>query len=169
MMFNDTEAKRKDGKTGELYVYAVCTACSVCAAFLILMNGILVKSLPIFTSVFIQACFGIVYLICINYVVTEDYQFFSTDPLSGGLGIYTQDFPAVAMFSLSAGFFGNVGYVISLLFFSPVIVSAVFLFEPALGQLISYFAGIDEFPGWMTWGGTACVFLGILLIQRADR
>ena len=143
--------------------------CSVSAAFLILMNGILVKTVPIFTSVSIQACFGLVYSIGINYFVTKDYQFFSTNPMSGGLGLFTQDFSAVVSFSLSAGFFGNVGYVISLLFFSPVIVSAVFLFEPALGQLLSYFAGIDEFPGWMTWSGTACVFFGILLIQRADR
>ena len=71
---------------------------------------------------------------------------------------------AILGFGLSAGFFGNAGYVICLIFFSPVIVSASFLLEPFIGQLVGYWMDIDHFPGWATWVGTSLACVGVLMI-----
>ena len=72
-------------------------------------------------------------------------------------------------FGPAAGFFGNAGYVICLLFYSPVIVSACYLLEPFISQVIGYWIGIDRLPGWGTWVGTSVILVGILFIQLADR
>ena len=72
------------------------------------------------------------------------------------------------VFGMAAGFFGNAGYVICLKFFSPVVVSAVFLVEPLLAQCFGWALGIDEMPGASTWIGTSLVFFGIALVQMAN-
>ena len=96
---------------------------------------------------------------------------FSNDAEWGGFGFLNKDkfFDTFFIFGMSAGFWGSAGYIISLLFFSPVIVSASFLTEPFLGQLFGYWMNIDAFPGLMTWLGTLLVCLGILSIQRAEQ
>ena len=97
---------------------------------------------------------------------SDDFTYFSLDREWGGFGYFHKDevFYAFICFGLTAGFFGSLGYVISLLFFSPVIVSASFLFEPFLGQMIGFWMKIDHFPGWFTWIGTFCVLFGVLSI-----
>ena len=103
--------------------------------------------------------------------VDPKYQFASTDKNHGAFGFLNDEIILVVLlcFGPAAGFFGNAGYVVSLLFFSPVIVSACFLFEPFISQMIGYWLDIDLLPGWLTWVGTSLVFLGILGIQKADR
>ena len=49
MLFSDTEAERVDGKTGEFHVYAICLFMSFLMAIFVLINGTLVKVVPIFT------------------------------------------------------------------------------------------------------------------------
>ena len=71
---------------------------------------------------------------------------------------------AIVFFGSTAGFFGNATYIISLLYFSPVITSAGFLFEPLGSQLVAFALKIDKVPGWATWTGTACFFIGVLMI-----
>lgn len=96
----------------------------------------------------------------------SDFEFFSMDAEWGGFGFLDQNeaVAAILWYGLSAGFFGNPGYIICLLFFSPVVVTATYLFEPFLGQLFGYLMEIDHFPGFLTWLGTFLVLIGILLI-----
>lgn len=159
-----------DGKHGSPWVYMICIGCSFFASFFMLMNGLVVKALPIFFVLIVQSALGFLFNGAVNAVLfSGDYVFFSTDVVWGGFGLVGEEPLALACYALSAGFLGNCGYVIALLFFSPVIVSASFLFEPFIGQMIGYWLAIDHFPGLLTWIGTTVVVLGILGIQKADR
>ena len=84
----------------------------------------------------------------------------------GGFGFLDENeaVDAILWYGLSAGFFGNPGYMICLLFFSPVVVTATYLCEPFLSQLFGYLMEIDKFPGVMTWVGTIFAVIGILLL-----
>ena len=95
---------------------------------------------------------------------------FSTDPEWGCFGFLDSEEIVMSMvvFGLSAGFFGNAGYTICLIFCSPVIVSAVFLVEPIIAQCFGWALGIDQAPGWFTWVGTCLVLLGIHQVHRAE-
>ena len=59
--------------------------------------------------------------------------------------------------------------MVCLVFFSPVIVSAAYLFEPFIGQLLGYWLGIDLMPGVATWLGTFIATIGVAVISKADR
>ena len=165
-MLNDPDAERTDGKNGTLLVYSICIFCALLAAFFFLLNGILVKTVPIFMLLLCQTMLGYLYLAIFMAVsgVDPDYSFFSNDKFHGAFGFFHPDeaFVALVYYGPAAGFWGNAGYVISLLFFSPVIVSATMLLEPFVGQMIGYWMGIDLLPGWATWVGTTLVFVGIL-------
>ena len=166
-MLGDSNAERTDGKKGTVWVYLVCFSGALAMAFFMIINGLLVKVFPIFTLLVLQAIIGYLYLtIFMVSAYSDRFVFFSLDIQWGGFGFCdeNQAVKAILFYGLSAGFFGNAGYVICLLFFSPVIVSACFLFEPFLGQFIGYWMGIDHFPGWLTWVGTFLVLVGILLI-----
>ena len=171
-MLNDSKAEREDGKKGGFLVYAVCFLGALAMAFFMVINGLLVKAFPIFTLLAVQALIGYVYLSAFMLLAfSSEFSLFSLDPHWGGFGFLDEGeaFAAIVCYGLSCGFFGNAGYVICLLFFSPVIVSACFLFEPFLSQMFGYWMDIDRFPGWLTWVGTFLVLVGILLIQKADR
>ena len=172
LMLSDGKAERTDGKVATWWHYAVCISAAFGAAFFFLFNGHLVKAFPIFTLLLIQSTIGYFYILILLFIsYPDDFKYFSLDPYWGGFGYFNSDeaFYALFCFGMTGGFWGSLGYVISLLFFSPVIVSASFLFEPFVGQMIGYWMDIDHFPGWLTWTGTFCVFFGVLGIQKADR
>ena len=104
--------------------------------------------------------------ILLSIAYKDDYIFLSTDKYYGGFGFLNGDtlFAALVCYGASSGFWGSTGYILSLLFFSPVIVSAAFLFEPFFGQLFGYWMDIDHFPGVLTWVGTLLVLVGVLAI-----
>ena len=171
-MLCDNEAERTDGKKGTLWVYSVGISGSLVTAFFFLINANLVKQVPIFTLLAIQALLGYLFLnILLVLVYSEEFMFFSTDAEWGGFGFCHKDQLMISFvyYGLSAGFFGNAGYTICLLFFSPVIVSGCFLFEPFIGQLIGYGIGLDLFPGMRTWVGTSIAVIGVILLQKSDR
>ena len=101
----------------------------------------------------------------------DDYDYFSTDKMMGGFGFLHPDEAVygVICFGLSAGFFAMAGWVLCLLFFSPVIITASFLFEIFISQFLGFVLKIDKLPGWLTWVGTVVVFVGVLLLSKADR
>ena len=90
----------------------------------------LVKVIPIFTLLLaiISLC-SIYQALILTVLYNEDFRFFSLDTSWGAFGFFA-DVPTAVLVYFFAGFFGSCGYVISLLFFSPVIVSASFLLEP---------------------------------------
>ena len=50
-LINDTKAERVDGKKGDFKVYAICMFMSFLAAVFFIINGVLVKVVPIFTLI----------------------------------------------------------------------------------------------------------------------
>ena len=44
-----------------------------------------------------------------------------------------------------------------------------YLLEPFLGQVISSFMGIDEWPGVMTWGGVFLVFVACNILHYSHQ
>ena len=139
LMLADPDASKEDGSTGEFHVYAICIGCAFFGALWILANGALIHSMPIFFNIFCQAILAEIFIVTTLYIWEWDkYSFFSTDKYYGTMGMFHEDqwITIFFMFGPSAGFFGNAGYIISLKFFSPVVVSAAFLFEPIIGQII---------------------------------
>ena len=49
VMLADTSAERTDGKKGTFTVYLICICCAFLASFFFLINGVLVKTVPIFS------------------------------------------------------------------------------------------------------------------------
>mmetsp|Transcript_25724 Transcript_25724/g.34366 ORF Transcript_25724/g.34366 Transcript_25724/m.34366 type:complete len:210 (-) Transcript_25724:264-893(-) len=134
-MFADPDAVRTDGKQGEFYVYAVCIFCAFVASFWMLCNDELIHAMPLFFNLFVQTLIGEVFIVIIIYCISHDeFKFFSLDKNWGAFGMFHSDEVVTAFFVYgpSAGFFGVAGYVCALKFFSPVVVSAAFLFEPAI-------------------------------------
>ena len=137
---------------------------------MILLNALLIESMPVFINLFIQTILGLIYACIACWIAVDNYSLFSMDKKLSTMGMFHPDeFVTVFfIFGPSAGFLGNMGYLCALKFHSTIVVSGSFLFEPLVSQLFGYFLDIDKFPGWMTWVGAFCVFLGIALIQVAD-
>ena len=168
VMFSDPEAARTDGQKGSLLVYSFCLFCAFLAAFFMLINSFLVTQVPVFTLLLLQASISFTYLVVLVLPLTlgDQYKFWSTDKYWGAFGFLNKEqlVEGLLAYGLSTGLFGNTGYLACLLFYPPVVVSAFYLIEPIVSQLIGSAMGIDRFPGACTWVGTFCVILGILAL-----
>ena len=56
---------------------------------------------------------------------------------------------------------GSAGYVLCLLFYSPLVVSNSYMLEPFIAQLLGYAIGLDKFPGIFTFIGAIITLYGI--------
>ena len=90
---------------------------------------------------------------------------------TGCLGFLNLNNPALAIFSYAifASFFGSAGYVLCLLFYSPLVTSNAYLVEPFFAQLLGYVFGLDKMPGFMTALGTLFAIFGIAFIDRGSK
>ena len=90
---------------------------------------------------------------------------------TGCLGFLNMNNPALALFSYAifASFFGSAGYVLCLLFFSPLVTSNAYLVEPFFAQLLGYMFGLDKMPGMLTALGTLFAIFGIAFIDRGSK
>ena len=104
-------------------------------------------------------------------MVGEDFLIFSMDKEKGVFGFLNSDiaFNAFVFVGLGCTVFGNCGYIISLLFYDPLVVSSTLLFEPFLAQFLGYLFGIDNFPGIFTFIGAFTIIAGIIQIDRGSR
>jgi len=73
------------------------------------------------------------------------------------------------MYGILCSFFGSAGYVLTLIFFSPLVTSNAYLIEPFIAQLLGYSLGLDLMPGIMTLVGTLCALAGIVFIAQGDK
>lgn len=171
IMFADPTAVRTDGKTGTFSVYALCIATSIAGALFFVINDILCQKIPLVLLVLVQSFLCFWSCCMLTKIIEPQAVLFSVDPVWGCFGFLSGEdvINNLFVFGLSAGFFGNTGYVISLAFFSPAVISATFLLEPAIAQFLGWMTGVDHLPSYMTWIGTALVMLGIFLIQEADK
>jgi hypothetical protein len=96
---------------------------------------------------------------------------FSTDPNYGCLGFLSPDTAAFSFlcYGIFSSFFGSVGYVISLIFFSPIVCSNSLLLEPFFAQTLGCLMGIDNYPGILTVIGTVVVLVGVFELEQGNR
>lgn len=73
------------------------------------------------------------------------------------------------MYGIFCSFFGSAGYVLTLLFFSPLVTSNAYLIEPFIAQTLGYFLGLDKMPGILTLVGTLSALAGIVFIAKGDK
>ena len=99
-----------------------------------------------------------------------DIELFSFDMNTGCLGFFDPRIAFIAFvpFGIFCSIMGSAGYVICLLFYSPLVVSNAFLIEPFVAQLLGFFLDIDNFPGLLTIFGAGITVLGIYFIDRAS-
>ena len=90
-MFADPEAVKTDGTTGKFYEYAICMLCAFFGAIWILLNAVLVESMPVFVNLFFQTIFGFFFLVIFCWVSVENYSLFSVDKKFGTMGMFHQD------------------------------------------------------------------------------
>ena len=69
-------------------------------------------------------------------------------------------FSCIFLYGFFATFWGTVGYILSMQFYSPLTCMNAYLLEPILAQLWGWLAGYDLFPNFVT-----C--LGVLAITGA--
>ena len=98
-------------------------------------------------------------------------QIFSLDLETGCLGFLNVNNAALPLLSyaLFASFFGSAGYVLCLLFYSPLVTSNAYLVEPFFAQILGYIFGLDQLPGWFTALGTLFAIFGIAFIDKGSR
>ena len=145
---------------------------SLFGAFYFLMNAKNVNSLPIFSLIL----FMNIHLFFINALIakasdSKNIQIFSIDPNIGCLGFLNPEiaFTAFVPFGILSSVCGSAGYVLCLIFYSPLVVTNAYLLEPIVAQLLGYLLNIDKIPGYMTFIGTAVTILGIILIDHTVR
>ena len=99
-----------------------------------MVNAKLTQQVPVMLLILVQSflCFWV--CVMVAKTLEPNTLVFSLDTVWGCFGFLNKEevIESFLVFGMAAGFFGNAGYVICLKFFSPVVVSAVFLVEPLL-------------------------------------
>ena len=96
--------------------------------------------------------------------VNPQIEIFSFNRETGCLGflnVHNEVLPLLG-YSVFSSFFGSAGYVLCLLFFSPLVTSNAYLLEPFFAQLLGFLLGLDKLPGLMTGIGTLFAIAGIM-------
>ena len=111
-------------------------------------------------------------LACLNFLGDgPPIEFWSTSPTYGIFGFLNPEcaFVAFVPYGIFCSIMGSAGYIVCLLFFSPLIVSSSFLLEPIVAQVLGTLLGIDMPPGAYTISGTFLIIMGIFLIDKTMR
>jgi drug/metabolite transporter (DMT)-like permease len=114
--------------------------------------------------------FLIMIIFTILAVLVEDAQF-DLSPKKGLFGWLDgqQAFTAIFWYGFFATFWGSIGYVLAMQFYSPLIVMNAYLMEPLIAQVLGYIFGIDLMPGMVTILGVILIFGGTLLVNKGTK
>ena len=144
-------------------------------AFYFLLSAKNVKDIPICTLIFVM---NIHFLIICTFLSSQNligdgppFEFWSMNPKAGLFGFLNPEcaFVAFVPYGIFCSIFGNAGYIVCLLFFSPLVVSSSFLLEPLVAQILGSVLGIDKTPGPLTIFGTLIIIFGISWIDKTMR
>ena len=114
-------------------------------ALYFLMNAENINTMPICSLVLFQN----LHLFMINSALARysnpKIEIFSFDMETGCMGFFDPRIAFIAFvpFGIFCSIMGSAGYVISLLFYSPLVVSNCYLVEPFIAQILGYVLGID--------------------------
>ena len=75
-------------------------------------------------------------------------------------------FTCVFWYGFFATFFGSVGYILSMQFYSPLICMNAYLLEPFFAQILGCIFGVDLIPSAFTILGTIIIFCATLMVQK---
>lgn len=139
IILSDPLAHRKAEENGLVQSPLIPNLVNLTSAFFggiyFLMNSFNVNSLPIISLVLFQN----IHLWVINSTMAHIFsppdvhiEYFSTDMYTGCLGIFDRRIAFIAFipFGILCSIMGSAGYTISLMFYSPLVVSNAFLIEP---------------------------------------
>ena len=131
-MIGDPRAVRKDGATTSLFVYGIDFFTAFFGAFYFMISSANLKSLPPMTLLFLMSFYLFFFSSCMSKVMSPEAVRFSNDPKVGCFGFLNEETWMFCYFVY--GIFCSVMYtacsVLSLFFFSPLVVSNAFLMEP---------------------------------------
>jgi len=92
-----------------------------------------VKNLPVCLLILLMNMHTFVINSCVAKYQNSEIEFFSFDVETGCFGflnVFNQPLLPIACYALLASFFGSAGYVLCLLFYSPLVTSNAYLLEP---------------------------------------
>lgn len=78
-------------------------------------------------------------------------------------------FTSIFFFGFFATFFGSVGYLLSMQFYSPITCMNAYLMEPFFAQILGLLFGIDKFPGTITILGVIAVAFGTVIANKGSQ
>ena len=140
-------------------------------ALYFLMSAKNVKNLPICLLIFIMNFHTFFINATIAKLNDPKIEIFSLDMETGCFGFLNVHNHALSILSyaLFASFFGSAGYVLCLLFYSPLVTSNAYLVEPFFAQILGYMFGLDKLPGYLTGLGTLFAIFGIAFIDKGSK
>lgn len=166
-MVIDPSAMRADGTQPSVFPALIDFFSAFFGALYFLMNTRNVKALPVCFLIFTLNlfCFLINALLA-KLVFDFEVKIFSFDVHRGCLGFLN---PEIALFTIFpygilTALFGSAGYVLCLLFYSPMVAANAYLLEPFIAQALGYFLGLDALPGLLTLVGTIFAVSGIVFL-----
>jgi len=162
----------QDGGVQSFWPGIIDLASAFFGALYFLMSARNVKNLPVCLLILIMN----MHTWMLNGLVAKyqnpDIALFSFEPETGCLGFLNlMGNPLLPLFSYAifASFFGSAGYILCLLFYSPLVTSNAYLLEPFFAQLLGFGLGLDKLPGIATAIGTLFAVLGIGFIDAGSR
>ena len=137
------------------------------AALFFTMNKVLMENRLLSYLIVSNSIAGMLY--CLAAIYIEDATV-DMNPITGLFGWLNYDhlFINIAVYGGLNTFLGNVGYLLSMHFFSPIVVMNALLIEPFFAQSIGYLVGLDEFPSIYTIGGVCCVTGALYIYNRQN-
>ena len=145
-MIFDPSASRVDGNNGTLLDYWIVLGSALFGALYFILSGKNVNQFPMCMLLFFMSFHN--FILCAIMAKASDYEnvkVLSTDPVYGCFGFLNSEtaFVALVPFGLLAAFCGSAGYVLCLLWYSPVVTSNSYLIEPFIAQALGCAIGID--------------------------
>lgn len=113
--------------------------------------------------------FLIALIFCIAAILAEEAKM-NIDRHHGLFGWLSGDiaFTSIFFFGFFATFFGSVGYLLSMQFYSPATCMHAYLLEPFLAQVLGIAFGIDKVPGAVTIVGVVVVTVASIMVSKGS-
>ena len=140
-------------------------------AMYFLLSAHNVKKMPICSLLLMMSVHTWIINSLIAKSVDSQIRIFSFDMEYGCLGFLNpgNDPLLISSYALLSSFFGSAGYVLCLLFYTPLVTSNAFLVEPFFAQVWGFMLGLDQMPGVTTLFATISAIVGIYYIERGSR
>lgn len=138
---------------------------NLAAALFFLLNKSLMKSSQSFLG-------HIALLNCITVVVFCAIAVLGEDATIDIRGLFfwldsKMCFQSIFLYGFFATFFGSVGYLLSLQFYSPLVVMNSYMLEPVFAQIFGCMFGIDKIPSPITVFALIIVLVATFFLNRA--